>query len=565
MTMTHIWRLGLGAALFLSAACGSDGSPVSNIVVPDAVARVEITPLRLDLQPGQTGQLLATTYAADGALLSGRRVTFAVANPTIATVSEAGLVTALVAGNTTVTATSEGRSATANVVVTLSTPVPGGNVIDVAPSITYQTMTGWQALTENGWEECNQTAFSIYRNSLHDRAANELGINRMTIMLRSGAENTRNWFGDRRSGVIDQATYRASWFAPVNDNTDPFVADPSRFYWGYVDGQVDNAILPMRQRLAARGEKLAIVLQYIDFNQAGVVKPFLQMKAPEEYAELVNEAFKHLRQKYNIVPDAFEMVLEPEHTSYFPADIGRAMVATANRLRANGFTPAMIAPSTTSMANASTWYDQMLQVPGVRGLVSELAYHRYVAVSPSALQAIGQRTQRDGIKSSMLEHIGSGIDALYEDLTVGMISAWQQFALAYCGTKDNPGNAGVYYQINQADPSNPRVNITNYSRLLRQVFNFVRLNAVRVGAASGNAATLRPVAFRNTNGKYVVVVRATQGATFSVRGLPAGTYGINYSTASGPWNVDQANVLISGGGSVQASIPSDGVLTIYGR
>lgn len=564
MTRTYSRLLSSGLAISLLAACGDGGSPLTNVVAPEPVARVEVSPSRLDLQPGQTGQISATMYDADGVQLSGRAVSFSIQNQSIATVSSAGRVTAQAVGNTTVTATSEGRSATANVVVTQTTPVPSGNVVDVSPSTTYQTMTGWQALTQNGWEECDQVAFPIYRNQLHDRAVNELGINRMTIMVRSGAENTRDWFGDYRRGVIDYATYKASWFVPVNDNADPFAADPNRFFWGYVDGQVDNTIQPMRQRLAARGEKLYIVLQYVDFVQ-GQTKPFQPMKVPEEYAELVTETFKHLRQKYNIVPDAFELVLEPEHTPYYAPDLGRAMVATVNRLKASGFTPAIIAPSTTSMANASTWYDQMIQVPGARGLITELAYHRYVAVSLSALQAIGQRTQRDGIKSSMLEHIGSGIDALYDDLTIGMASAWQQFALAYCGLKDNPANGGVYYQINQTDPSNPRINITNHSRLLRQVFNFVRFGAVRVGAATGNTADLRPLAFRNANGKHVVVVRAMRGAAFTVRGLPPGTYGINYSTASGAWNVDQADVNVSSGGTVQASIPSDGVVTIYGR
>jgi len=564
MTRTYSRLLTGGLAIFLLAACGDGGSPLTNVVGPEPVARVEVSPLRLDLQPGQTGQISATMYDADGVQLSGRAVSFSIQSQTVATVSSTGRVTAQAAGNTTVTATSEGRSATANVVVTQTTPVPGGNVVDVSPSTTYQTMTGWQALTQNGWEECDQVAFPIYRNQLHDRAVNELGINRMTIMVRSGAENTRDWFGDYKRGVIDYATYKASWFVPVNDNADPLAADPNRFFWGYVDGQVDNTIQPMRQRLAARGEKLYVVLQYVDFVQ-GQTKPFQPMKVPEEYAELVTETFKHLRQKYNIVPDAFELVLEPEHTPYYAPDLGRAMVAAVNRLKASGFTPAIIAPSTTSMANASTWYDQMIQVPGARGLITELAYHRYVAVSLSALQAIGQRTQRDGIKSSMLEHIGSGIDALYDDLTIGMASAWQQFALAYCGLKDNPANGGVYYQINQTDPSNPRINITNHSRLLRQVFNFVRLGAVRVGAITGNTADLHPLAFRNANGKHVVVVRAMRGVAFTVRGLPAGTYGINYSTSSGAWNVDQADVSVSSGGTVQASIPSNGVVTIYGR
>jgi hypothetical protein len=166
----------------------------------------------------------------------------------------------------------------------------------------------------------------------------------------------------------------------------------------------------------------------------------------------------------------------------------------------------------------------------------------------------------------MLEHIGSGFDDLYKDLTVANVSAWEQFTLAFCGNRDNPDNNGVYYQINQTNPSSPKVNITNHAKLLRQVFAYVRAGAVRIGATSGNAATLLPLAFRNTNGRQVVVVRAMAGASFSVRGLPAGRYGINYSTTAGnEWNISLADQTIGGGGTIQAAIPRDGVITIYGR
>jgi hypothetical protein len=217
------------------------------------------------------------------------------------------------------------------------------------------------------------------------------------------------------------------------------------------------------------------------------------------------------------------------------------------------------------MTNASTFYDQMIQVAGVRPLLDELAYHRYVGVSMPALQAIAMRSQRDNVKTSMLEHIGSGFDALYEDLTVGNVSAWMQFSAAFCGNRDNPDNQGVYYQINQTDPANPKINITNHSKLFRQLFAYVRRGAVRIGAISGNAGELKPVAFRNTNGKLVVVVRATRGALFTVRGLAPGTYGINYGTPGDQWNVSLADQVVGTGGSLQTSIPRDGVITIFAR
>jgi hypothetical protein len=216
------------------------------------------------------------------------------------------------------------------------------------------------------------------------------------------------------------------------------------------------------------------------------------------------------------------------------------------------------------MANAATYYDAMRTVPGVQGLVDELSYHRYTGVSSGTLQAIASRAARDGLRTSMLEHIGSGADDLWTDLTVGNVSAWQQFAIAFCGNRDNPDNNGVYYQINQTTPSQPKINITNHSKLLRQVFLFVRAGAVRIGATSTNSTRQDAIAFRNSNGRHVVIVRAKTAASFTVRGLPAGTYGVTYATAT-EWDVDRPDVTIGNGGSVQAAMPAAGYLTIYQR
>jgi hypothetical protein len=287
------------------------------------------------------------------------------------------------------------------------------------------------------------------------------------------------------------------------------------------------------------------------------------MQDPREYAELILATFQHLQQKYGFVPDAVEMLLEPDNTPWRGADLARALVATGDRLKAAGYTPDFIAPSNTSMSAAVTYFDAMVQTPRVLEYLSDLAYHRYSGVSDPTLALIGQRAKQYGIRTSMLEHIGSGFNDLFKDLTIGNVSAWEQFALAYCGNGDNPGGGGIYYQINQSVPSAPRVNITNHSKLLRQVFLFVRAGAVRYGATSTNGA-FEPVAFRNVDGKHVVVVKANSGGAFTLAGLPAGTYGIKYATANA-WDQNPVDVTIAAGGTVTAHIPAAGVLTIYGR
>jgi hypothetical protein len=76
---------------------------------------------------GGTQQFVATLRDASGNVLSGRTVTWTSSALSVATVSGSGLVTALLAGTTTITATSEGQSGTATLTVTALSPPPSGN------------------------------------------------------------------------------------------------------------------------------------------------------------------------------------------------------------------------------------------------------------------------------------------------------------------------------------------------------------------------------------------------------------------------------------------------------
>jgi len=85
-------------------------------------ASVTVEPGTLALDPGAAVQLVATPRDGRGTPLSGRAVAWVSANPTVATVLPSGLVSAVAAGGTTVTATVEGISGSAVVMVT-GTPV----------------------------------------------------------------------------------------------------------------------------------------------------------------------------------------------------------------------------------------------------------------------------------------------------------------------------------------------------------------------------------------------------------------------------------------------------------
>ena len=114
---------GVAVGVVHIAASAVGKSAIAEVTVnPTPVATVRLTPPSQDLLVGQTVQLGAETLDADGNVLPGRPVSFTTSNPTVATVSNTGLVTALVPGSAIITAASEGKSAPSSITVN-SVPV----------------------------------------------------------------------------------------------------------------------------------------------------------------------------------------------------------------------------------------------------------------------------------------------------------------------------------------------------------------------------------------------------------------------------------------------------------
>src|SRR5437763_1492493 len=123
------------AALAVAAGVVACERATTPIEPPAAVASVDLTPPSATVQVGQTVQLTAIPRDANGAALSGRVVTWSSSNTSVASVSPTGLVTGVVAGSATITATSEGKSGTASITVT---NVPVATVDVTPPTATVQ-------------------------------------------------------------------------------------------------------------------------------------------------------------------------------------------------------------------------------------------------------------------------------------------------------------------------------------------------------------------------------------------------------------------------------------------
>jgi uncharacterized protein YjdB len=122
-----------GTAVIIATVDGVQGSSQATVTqIP--VASVSVTPGAPSLLVGASVTLSAVTLDAGGNVLAGRPIAWASGDPTIATVA-GGTVTAVSAGITTITATSEGKAGSATVTISTPPPAPVASVNLNPPSV----------------------------------------------------------------------------------------------------------------------------------------------------------------------------------------------------------------------------------------------------------------------------------------------------------------------------------------------------------------------------------------------------------------------------------------------
>ena len=122
-----VTAVSVGTATITASAEGVAGtSAFTATSVP--VTTVNVQPSSVQLTMGGTAQLAVSGSDATGAGIGSRVAQWTSSNPTVATVSSAGLVTAVSSGGTTITATVEGVSASAQVGVAAPPPAPVASI-----------------------------------------------------------------------------------------------------------------------------------------------------------------------------------------------------------------------------------------------------------------------------------------------------------------------------------------------------------------------------------------------------------------------------------------------------
>lgn len=106
----------VGTALLTATSEGKTATATVT-VIPVPIATLAIEPASASVQVAATVQLQIIARDAAGNVLPGRTVTLASSNPGVATVSGAGVVTGVSIGSAQITATAEGKTATATISV----------------------------------------------------------------------------------------------------------------------------------------------------------------------------------------------------------------------------------------------------------------------------------------------------------------------------------------------------------------------------------------------------------------------------------------------------------------
>lgn len=436
-------------------------------------------------------------------------------------------------------------------ILVLSTFVVGGYSlahcqtlkVTVHPNIRHQTIRGWEVTLPLSVRIQEDLAYirHDFPEALFDVMANESGIDRLRMEIRSGAERPDRVAARFVSGDIDYETYKAKFYQPINDNDDPFVINPDGFDFSELDYYAESFVLPLLARDPDR--KIQITLCYVHFRDVPIVH-----LDPDEYAELILAAFRHLDTRWGLVPDLVEVILEPDNVSdpiFIPERVASIVAVTSARMKEKGYAPRFIVGSVVNPDNAQGYLEAVEALPAALKNVAEVNYHRYFHASRRTLSRLYERARSSGIETSMLEWWSSNADGsvLLEDLTIGGVSSWQNAYL-----KD-------FVSIDGGNPST----ITARFRGLASAFRNVPRGSVRLEATGDAYGRIAP--FERPDGSLALLFWSNDESVLSVAGFAdAKSVDARYYDPDGAEHKLSGN--LTDDGNIEISVPGSGLVVI---
>ena len=430
-----------------------------------------------------------------------------------------------------------------------------------------QTIRAWAAGNDVG---CVDYPVSCqgYRNELLDTAV-AMGLNgvHMTLQIAEVEDNAdlfQTWINTNADAPHAN---RNAWIAnngsPTNDNADPNTISASGLVWGRFNHTMNQIVVPMRQKLAARGEKLhlSFVMGHTSLSNQYFVDN------PAEYGEWVLALWNKFQTTYGFVPDALEIMGEPDHgdRQVTPAELVAMLNAARTRLLAAGHAePLFYAPGTVSGPAARQYYlDMKTANATAAGYIDVLTYHRYVDIDDTLLGNLFNTANTDGkLGTGMTEYDQRyNISKLWADLKVGHGVLHSALSLGYPSSTDwghllYPTGSGPY-----------TINKVNRVKYMEHIWKYVRGGAVAKRVTNSHASC-DGLAFRNPNGTYVVVLKASGAVTCTVANLPPGTYGRRRTQGDGTsapstYDSDLGNAVVTSNQNVTFTFSAAGIGTIY--
>ncbi|MDE2728366.1 MAG: Ig-like domain-containing protein [Gemmatimonadota bacterium] len=182
-----------GRAMITAMSGEAAASVVATVSL--TVARIEVEPASVSLMSaGETVQLSAIVYDRNDTVIPGAAVTWSSSDPSVASVSTSGLVTAKMNGEVQVTASFGDQSGSARIEVVIPSPdrgslaalydaLEGANWINGDNWLTEAPVDEWNGVTADGQGRVTELDLSIngLRGALPTRVADLTGLKRLVL------------------------------------------------------------------------------------------------------------------------------------------------------------------------------------------------------------------------------------------------------------------------------------------------------------------------------------------------------------------------------------------------
>jgi hypothetical protein len=418
-------------------------------------------------------------------------------------------------------------------------------LVVLSTNVQYQTIRGWVGVCGVG---LLPPAFQ--QQQLVTRCVNELGVTTLRLDLPFNGNN---------------ATQGHSWTARI-DHTNPSKTNWANFDslagvqydFTATDQLMSNTVVPFRQLVLARGDPF-VMYDNPSFYYGGSTGPmptWIQYNTGE-YAEYLVSLAEYLAHKYGLAPDYLTIMNEAgNNNAMTPAFEARVIKAVGPMLAAAGLNTKVQLAECVNAVNALTYVQDTNLTSDVLQFVATVSWHDYGTQNSAAKASIFSYAQSNHLQTAETETQLATFQTMYDDLVNGGNSYWGQYFLG-----GNSAGAGIQYLNTGLDGAS--MSLPSQYWNWRQVMNYVRPGAVRIGATSTDNSVLA-MAFVN-NGRPTVVLCNTNSTNTSiamtVSNLPAGIYGVSEST--GGVGITELGLQTVTTGTLTVTDLYNGVLTIY--